>query len=116
MSPTTAEISMLVLQTPIKANFQANADLDVGGMLAPFSPDAIVRDERRTYRGTDEVRAWIEQATIDYKAVAIPQAIQVDGDTHQVTAQVSGTFPGSSITLAFCFRLDADRIAELEIG
>jgi hypothetical protein len=102
--------------TPIEAYFKANADFDVSGMLAPFSPDAVVRDEQRTHRGTDAIRAWIEQATIDNKAIAVPQAIQSEGDAHHVRAQVSGAFPGSPITLAFCFRLDADRIAELEIG
>jgi hypothetical protein len=107
---------MLALPTPIKAYFQANAALNVGGMLAPFAPNGIVRDERRTHRGTDEVRAWIKQATIDAQAVAVPQAIESDGDAHQVRAQVSGAFPGSPVTLTFRFRLDANRIAELEIG
>ena len=107
---------MLSAPIPIQAYFQANADLDVSGMLAPFSPDAIVRDERRIHRGSDEIRAWIEQATIDNQAIAVPQTTQSDGDAHQVRAQVSGTFAGSPITLSFRFRLDGDRIAELEIG
>jgi hypothetical protein len=83
MSPITAEIMMLSAPTPIQAYFQANANLDLSGMLAPFSLDAVVRDERRT---------------------------------HQVRAQVSGAFAGSPVTLSFRFRLDEDRIAELEIG
>jgi hypothetical protein len=106
---------MLAAPAPIQAYFQANADLDVGGMLAPFSPDAIVRDERRTHRGSDAIRAWIEQATIDNQAIAVPQTIQSDGDAHQVRAQVSGAFAGSPITLSFHFLLDGARIAELEI-
>jgi hypothetical protein len=116
MSPITAEIMMLSAPTPIQAYFQANANLDLSGMLAPFSLDAVVRDERRTHRGRDEIRVWIEQATIDNKAIAVPQAIQSDGDAHQVRAQVSGAFAGSPVTLSFRFRLDEDRIAELEIG
>jgi hypothetical protein len=116
MQVVTAEVMMLSAPTPIEAYFKANADFDVGGMLAPFSPDAVVRDEQRTHRGTDAIRAWIEQATIDNKAIAIPQAIQSEGDAHHVRAQVSGAFPGSPVTLTFRFRLYKDRIAELEIG
>jgi hypothetical protein len=107
---------MLSAPTPIQAYFQANTDMDVSRMLAPFAPDAIVRDERRTRRGSDAIRAWIEQATIDNQAVAVPRAIQSEGDAHQVRALVSGAFPGSPVMLSFPFRLDGDCIAELEIG
>lgn len=107
---------MLSLPTPIRAYFTANRELDTSAMLAPFTADAVVRDERQTHRGTDALRAWIGQASIASQAIAVPQAIRSDGDFHHVTAQVAGAFAGSPITLAFRFRLDGDRIAELEIG
>lgn len=107
---------MLQLPTPLQAYFEANANLDTEAMLAPFAFYAVVRDERRTHRGIDAIRAWIEQANIGNRAIAIPQAIRSDGEAHHVTAQVSGAFPGSPITLSFYFRLDGGCIAELEIG
>lgn len=104
------------LPAPIRAYFKANGDLDTSAMLAPFAADAVVRDEAQTHRGTDAIRAWIEQSNKANQAIAVPQEIRSDGDSHDVTAQVSGAFTGSPITLSFRFRLDGDRIAELEIG
>ncbi|AGH51383.1 hypothetical protein G432_18325 [Sphingomonas sp. MM-1] len=48
--------------------------------------------------------------------MATPQAVQWEGDGHNVTAVVSGALAGSPITLTFHFRLGNGRIAELEIG
>ncbi len=107
---------MLSLPTPIRTYFEANAKLDTGAMLAPFASYAVVRDERRTHRGTDAIRAWIEQANVGNQAIAVPQAVRSDGDAHYVTAHVAGAFAGSPITLSFYFRLDGGCIAELEIG
>lgn len=106
----------LSLPDPIQAYFEANAHLDVEAMLAPFAADAIVRDERRTHRGADAIRAWIEQATVGAQAIAVPLAIRSDGDSHHVETRVAGTFPGSPLLLSFHVRLDDGRIAELEIG
>ena len=39
-----------------------------------------------------------------------------DGDAALVTADVSGTFPGSPIQLRFRFVTDGERIRELRIG
>lgn len=104
------------LPTPIRTYFNANGDLDVDAMLAPFAADAIVRDEQRTHRGTEAIRGWIEQASIGNQAIAVPLTIRSDGDAHHVTARVAGAFPGSPVTLSFHFRLDAGHIAELEIA
>jgi len=103
------------LTAPLRAYFAANAVFDVDGMLAPFAPDAIVRDERETHRGLDAIRTWIIQATLGNRAVASPRAIRSDGDRHRVTAEVSGAFPGSPITLTFTFRIRDGRIVALEI-
>jgi len=103
------------LPSPIQAYFDANARLDAGAMLASFADDAVVRDERRTHHGTRSIRSWIEQATINLRVVAVPEAIRSEGASHEVTAQVSGNFAGSPIMLGFHFRLSNRRIAELEI-
>lgn len=106
---------MLTLPPPIRSYFSANSDLDVEAMLAPFAADAVVKDERRTHQGTAAIRAWIKEASLGNQAIAVPLTIQSDEPLHHVTAQVSGSFPGSPVTLAFHFRLDGGRIAQLEI-
>ena len=106
----------LDLPAPVAAYFAANPALDVDGMLAPFAADAVVFDEKRTRRGRDEIRAWIEEATVAACAVAVPQDANVQDGDHVVTAEVSGTFPGSPVTLDFRFALAHDRIARLAIS
>lgn len=106
---------LISLPQPVRSYFDANALLDLDGMLAPFSSDAVVRDEKQTHRGTDEIRAWIRQATIENKAIAVPEAISADDRDHHVTARVSGDFPGSPISMTFHFRIEKDHVAALEI-
>ena len=105
----------LTLPAPIRAYFDANTTLDTDAMLAPFSADAIVLDERRTHRGREAIRAWIEEASVGNQAVAVPQSLQLEDDVYRITARVEGAFPGSPVTLTFRFRLGEGRIAELEI-
>ena len=103
------------LPSPIQAYFDANAHLDAAGMLTSFADDAVVRDEGHIHEGVDAVQAWIERTSIRLPAIAVPRAIRSDGESHHVTAQVSGDFAGSPVTLSFRFRLNGDRIAELDI-
>lgn len=104
------------LPSPIRAYFEANARLDVSGMLAPFADDAVVQDEGGVFRGRGAIREWIERATVQVSAVAVPTAIAAEAGLHHVTADVSGDFPGSPVTLAFHFWLADGGIAGLEIG
>lgn len=91
--------------------------LDADGMIATFSDEAMVRDERQTHVGRAAIRAWIEQSSLSVQAIAEPRSIAVDGATLIVETKVSGAFPGSPVTLRFRFLLDADgQIADLEIG
>lgn len=104
------------LPPPIAAYMAASARLDADAILAPFAADAVVRDERQTYRGHDAIRAWIVEAALGNAAVPTPVAITRDGGDHVVTAEVAGRFPGSPITLTFRFTLTGDQIVSLEIG
>ncbi|WP_162806622.1 nuclear transport factor 2 family protein [Sphingosinicella terrae] len=104
------------LPDPIRAYFDANRRLDAEAMLAPFAPEAVVRDERRTHRGRDAIRAWILEASVASQAVAEPQSVRAEGGVERVAARVSGAFPGSPVILDFRFSLASGRIAALEIG
>ena len=104
------------LPPAIARYFAANTDFDVERMLAPFAADAVVFDESKTRSGTEELRAWIEEATIGAKAVATPVWATSEGGAHIVTANVAGNFPGSPLMLTFRFRLSEDKIKHLEIA
>ena len=105
----------LALPDPLQAYFAANQNFDVETMLAPFAPDAIVRDERQTHLARTRSAPGSSKRPSATRP-SPPTAIHTDGDRHTVTATVSGAFKGSPITLTFRFRVKGERIAELEIG
>jgi len=103
------------LPAPIARYFAANPSFDVEGMLAPFAADAVVVDERQTRTGTDELRAWIKDATVGVKAISTPVSATQEEDRYIVVANVAGDFPGSPVPLTFRFQLAGEEISHLEI-
>lgn len=104
------------LPAPIAAYFAANARLDPDGMVAPFARDAVVRDDGGHHTGRDEIRAWIQSATIASHAVFTPKTRHERDGRIVVEGLTAGQFPGSPIRLTFKFLLRHDAIAELEIA
>jgi hypothetical protein len=78
-----------------------------------FTPDAIVEDEGRTYRGTAEIRAWIEHAFRKYQPVLEVAAVRHTGGGAVITGSVSGTFDGSPIVLHYHIRCAGGLISGL---
>jgi hypothetical protein len=104
------------LPTPITAYVEANARLDLDGMLAPFAQHAVVSDDGGRHVGRDEIRAWIQTATIASRAVFTPETWRAQGGAIVVDGRAAGDFPGSPIRFSFRFTLDGDRISELEVA
>ena len=100
------------LHSSIRAYFDANGSTP----LHAFAPDAVVADEGHRHVGHAAIDAWWRDVTAKYQAVAEPLEVSTKDGAHVVRAKVTGTFPGSPITLTFAFRLKNDRIAALEIG
>jgi hypothetical protein len=80
-----------------------------------FTDTAIVHDEGKTHTGKEEIREWIAHAMEAYRSQLRP--LQYDeADTKGVlTAEVSGTFPGSPIVLKFNFGLKDGLIDSLNV-
>ncbi|WP_458095162.1 nuclear transport factor 2 family protein [Roseomonas sp. WA12] len=104
------------LPSPIAAYVAANARLDAEGMLAPFARDAVVRDDGGSHAGRDEIRTWIESATIASHAVFMPETWRERNGRTVVDGLTTGDFPGSPIRFTFSFLLQQDAIAGLEIA
>lgn len=104
------------LPQPLADYFAANNRHDIDAMLAPFSPDATVKDEGETHRGSAAIRKWMEDTTHKYRAkVEVADASGTE-NAWRIAGIISGNFPGSPITLHYDFTLDAGHIARLEIG
>ncbi|MEH6697741.1 MAG: nuclear transport factor 2 family protein [Brevundimonas sp.] len=104
------------LPKPIADYIDANARLDIEGMLKPFAPYAVVRDDGGRHQGQAAIRTWIEQATIASRAIFTPDTlchadgqVIVEGPTH-------GDFPGSPLRFTLRFTLEGDTIRALEIS
>jgi len=100
------------LPPPIAAFFKAHNTRETDDFNALFTSDALVTDEAHEYRGT-AIKGWIDRATAEYKPTADVTDLAQVGDKTVVTAQVSGTFPGSPVQLRYNFTLKNDKIAAL---
>lgn len=101
---------------PVKAYFEGRNARDFTQALSGFSNDAVVRDESRTHRGPQEIRAWMMETIAAYDDRSELLNVEVDGDTVTATAEVSGNFPGSPITLRYRFVTGRGMISSLEIA
>jgi hypothetical protein len=99
----------------IAAFFRAHNSGETDDFERLFTHNALVSDEHHKYRGS-AIKSWIDEAFAKYQPRAETTAIAQAGDTTIVTAQVSGTFPGSPTEIRYRFTLKDGRIAALEIG
>ena len=96
--------------------FAATNAHDVTAMSADFTDESVVRDEGREHRGLAAIRAWMKETIEKYDFKVVPLEASRHGLKTIVLVSLSGTFPGSPITLQYQFTLDAQKIARLEIG
>ena len=105
----------LELPTPIAAYVEANARLDVDGMLKPFAADAVVRDNGAVHQGHAEIRRLLEEAVVPAKAIFTPDTVRHENGQVVVEGPAHGDFPGSPIRFTYRFTLENDAIKALEI-
>lgn len=104
------------LPGPLTGYFKVVRAHDVPAMLAQFADDAVVVDEGRPHRGLVAIRAWMIGTVEKYAFEVEPIESSQSGRETLVTASVSGTFPGSPISLQYKFRIAGGKISGLEIG
>ena len=103
------------LPKPIEGFMSSENARDPDALAACFAPDAIVRDEGRTREGLKDIIAWQRETTDKYQHTVEPLAVMERDGKMIVATKVSGSFPGSPITLDFVFRLEDGKIASLDI-
>jgi hypothetical protein len=103
------------LPKPIADYVEANARLDIDGMLRPFQHDAVFIDNGKHFEGQAAIRHLLEEEVIPVKAIFTPDtAREEDGDV-VVEGPAYGDFPGSPLRFTYRFTLVDGAIKTLEV-
>lgn len=88
---------------------------DREGLLALFTPDAVVVDEGQTWRGTSEIRTWVGDVAFKFQYTAEVLGVEAAGDGNYVAhVRLEGNFPGGTVELNVRFDVDEGQIRRLE--
>jgi hypothetical protein len=102
------------LPAPIAAYFATDV-ADANDEARCFTENAVVIDEHREHHGRRTIARWKADAEAKYHYTSEPLTIDVSGADVIVLARVTGAFPSSPVELRYCFALEGDKIARLEI-
>ena len=80
-----------------------------------FSETGEMFDEGKNHIGRVEIEKMIDQANKKYQSVMKPLEYTENGTTGVLSAECSGTFPGSPIILQFHFELVDGQIQYLKV-
>jgi hypothetical protein len=80
-----------------------------------FAPDATVHDEGQTYEGVALIKDWMAATKKKYGHTVTPLELAERDGQSVLKARLTGTFPGSPITVNFSFVLADGKIRSLEI-
>ena len=95
--------------------FAALNDRDPEGLLALFTPDAVVVDEGETWRGTSEMSTWVEDIAFRFQYNAEVLGVEAaDDGSYVARVLLEGNFPGERVELNVRFDIDGDKIRRLE--
>ena len=103
------------LPKPIADYVEANARLDVDGMLKPFAADAVFLDNGSRHAGHAELRTLLEEAVVGAKAIFTPDTVRHENGKVVVEGPAHGDFKGSPIRFTYNFTLENDAIKALEV-
>lgn len=104
------------LPRPIAAYVEANARLDVDGMLKPFTRDAVLIDNGKRLEGHAKLRTLFEDEVVAVRAIFTPETVRHENGQFIVEGPAHGDFPGSPIHFTYRFTLENDAIKALEIS
>lgn len=100
----------------IEALVTAQNNADGAAYANCFTATATVADEGHTHTGKTEIQQWIEKANEAYNAVMKPISYTAAGNKGTLSAEISGTFPGSPLVLHYDFEFVDGLIGMLRIG
>jgi ketosteroid isomerase-like protein len=99
----------------IREYLNASNAHDVKSILSCFSEDALVHDEGKDFRGKKTIEEWVVKTIEEYKFQFKPLSVKNDDAKVVVSVEVSGTFPGSPVSLDYHFTIQGDKLLSLAI-
>lgn len=99
----------------VRLYFDAASRNDADALSNTFADDAVVEDERARHEGRAAIHRWWIAAKQASDFVTQPLEALGINDTVQVRALVSGSFPGSPVTLTHSFAVKDGKIVRLGI-
>jgi|SRR5690349_1233530 len=103
------------LPNVVQELIKAQNNFDSAAYANLFSETGVAYDEGKTHTGRKEVQKWIAEANEKYKSVMQPVEYTEQGKKGILTANVSGTFPGSPLVMKFNFEINEGLIQSLRI-
>lgn len=104
------------LPPPIANYVEANARLDLDGMIDTFAADAVLLDNGKRFEGHTQIRVLLKEMVVDLRAVFTPDSLRRDGDTVVMEGPAHGNLPGSPIRFTYRVGLDGDAIKTMEVS
>ncbi len=105
------------MPTVLREYLAAHAARDHRTALRTFTPDAVVTDEGRTYRGTAEIADFLAHAGAPYTfTTEVLGAQRAAADRWVVVVRIEGDFPGGTAELRYRTTLRDGLVAELVIA
>jgi len=89
---------------------------DLDAAIECYTIDGSVTDEGRTYKGPQEIRAWLLRSASEFTYTIEVVGATKSSDAHfDVLHYLEGNFPGGTVDLHFRFVLREGKIAQLVI-
>lgn len=103
------------LPEPIADFVEANARLDLDGMMKPFLRDALFIDNGKRFEDQSAIRKLFEEEVIRVKAIFTPDTVRDENGDVVLEGPAHGDFPGSPLRFTYHFTLAHGAIKTLEI-
>ena len=102
---------------PVERFFGAEARGDIDAIVALFTDDAVVVDERQTWQGRDGIRQWQDGPAARYEYTTELEKVSRTGeDRYRASGRIDGNFPGGTARLNWDFTIAGELIRRLEIA
>ncbi|MEV4053837.1 nuclear transport factor 2 family protein [Amycolatopsis sp. NPDC049688] len=106
-----------LLPASVRGFFAAHVVRDADTALSFLTEDAVIVDQDETFRGREEVHAFLRDAGSEFEYTTEQIGAHRVDDAHWVvTVRLEGTFPGGVAELDYRFTVRDDLIAELVIA